>query len=307
MPQTEPSHADRTTRPLRRRLLVHAAAFAIAGGVTLSLGSPATTASPTVQEGRFLEGDSVDVDYSCVGADQTTNDLLATFGLSPFSMPVTLTSASVEPSPSPGETFGVGFTWDFTIDPSIEAFAVGLGVTSFTISNTATDVDATDGATGSATGIGDSNVVVLGDGSVPIGYTDGPFVGSFTRTAAVDEPIVFTPGAITSTVVTSGNVTLLIACTPGAGTLTMADQDGVAPSTTTTTRPAVVTTTTQPDAVLSAGGQNTAGPGQIRQLPRTGSSDKLMLALVAVGLIDVGYLTLSASQPGHRRRATSAL
>lgn len=44
---------------------------------------------------------------------------------------------------------------------------------------------------------------------------------------------------------------------------------------------------------------------QVKQLPRTGD-ENLVLVVVGLGLIGVGYLALSASQPARRRRATSA-
>jgi hypothetical protein len=296
----EPSydHADRKRGSLRRRLLVHAAGLTVVCGVTLGFGLPASTASPTVQDGRFLSGGTLDVAYACSGADDATTGILTAFGLNPFPMPVKITSAAVEPSPSPGEDFTVSFTWDFTIDPGIEAFAVGLGVTSLTMSNGVTNISATTGATGNLVGNGASHTVTLGDGSVPIGYSD-TFSGPFNRTAAVDEPIVFTPGTVTSGVVTSSGTALSITCAPGAGALTVTDQDGVAPSTTTTTRPAVVATTTTAAPVVR-------DVAQARQLPRTGS-ENLVLVVLAIVLIDLGYLALSASQPARRRRATSAL
>ena len=79
-------------RPQRRRLLAHAAVFAAASIACVALTSPTASSAPTVQDGRFLQGDSVTVTYSCSGADQITNDLLTAFQLNPFSLPVTITS-----------------------------------------------------------------------------------------------------------------------------------------------------------------------------------------------------------------------
>lgn len=301
MPVNEPPSdlADVEKGSLRRRLLVHAAGFAVVAGVTLGVGLPASTASPTVQENRYLSIGTVDVTYSCVGADEATEGILSAFGLSPFPMPVKITSAAVDPAPSPGEDFEMEFGWDFTIDPGVEAFSVGLGVVSLTLSSGVTNMSAVSGATGSLQGNGQSHTVLLGDGSVPIGYSDS-FTGTFNRTAAVDEPIVFAPGVVTSAVVTNSGTALAISCSPGAGSLTVTDQDGVAPSTTTTTRQAVVTTTTAAPTTTA-----TVAGVQVRQLPRTGN-ENLVLVVVALGLIDIGYLALSASQPARRRRATSA-
>lgn len=207
----------------------------------------------------------------------------------------------VEPSPSPGEAFDTAFTWDFALDQGVVAFAVGLGVTSFTITKGVNPISATSGATGDSVGNGGETTVALGDETVPVGFTDGPFTGTFTRTAAVDEPIVFTPGTITSNVTSSSGTVLSITCAPGAGALTVTDQDGVAPSTTTTTRPPVVTTTTQAATTTT---DTVAGTTQGNQLPRTGSSSNLILVVLALGLIDIGYLALSAGQPPRRRRTS---
>jgi hypothetical protein len=298
VPANERSHADQpvpTARHRRRRLLTHGAVFAGAGILAITLAPSSTSAAPTVQDGRFLQGGSVSVNYVCQGNDQDTIDLLTSFQQTPFSMPVTITSGSVTPAPSPGEDFDVDFTWDFALDPGIVAFAVGLGTTSFNISNGVNPISATTGATGTAAGTGGgAHLVDLVD-TVFDGFTDGPHTGTFNRTAAVDSPIVFTPGTITSTVVTSGNVTLTIICQPGAGAITVLDETGVAPSTTTTTRPAVSAPTTTATTVAVQAGQ----------LPRTGTSSTLYLTLLALGLIDVGYLALTAARPA-RRRASSA-
>ena len=250
-----------------------------------------------MQDGRFLQGDSVTVTYSCSGADQITNDLLTAFQLNPFSLPVTITSAAVEPAPSPGEDFDVEFTWDYTLPQNIVDFAIGLGVTGFTITNGENPVSAITGATGSSAGSSSaSHPVALGDGSVPVGYTEGPFTGTFNRTADVDGLIEFKPQTITNTTTASTGTALNLECTPGAGVLSVTDETGTAPSTTTTTRPGIVTTTT------GAPTPTTADVGGA-ELPRTGTSSNLFLVLLALALIDVGYLALSASRD---RRVPSA-
>jgi LPXTG-motif cell wall-anchored protein len=275
--------------------------FAVATVLCLTLGAPASTAAPAVQDGRFLAADSVDITYSCTGADQTTQDILNSFGLSPFPQQAVLTSVAVDPAPSPGEDFDVDFIYDFTLNETIVLFAIGLGVTGFTISDGVAPISATAGATGTAPGTDpEDHVLELGDGSVPVGYTAGPLTGTFNRTAAVDEPISFEPGTLTTGVVTSSGVALSITCDPGEGTLTMLDQTGVPPTTTTTTRPQVVTTTTVAGATTT-----TAGVGAAGELPRTGSSSNLLLALLGLALIDIGYLAWSASRPPRRRRASS--
>lgn len=302
MPANERSHDDhpvKTVRQRRRRLLTHAVVFAGAGLLAMTLGSTATSAAPTVQDGRFLQGGSVDVDYSCTGGDETTNGLLTTFGLNPFPMPVSITSASVEPAPSPGESFETEFTWSAALDPNIVDFAVGLGVTTFTISNGVNPVQATTGATGSAPGTGAAgNAVIDLTDTVADGYTSGPYTGTFSRTAEVDAPIVFTPQAISSTVTTNSGTALSIVCTPGAGAITVLDETGVAPSTTTTTLGTI-------DPPTTVAPPTTTDVGAGGELPRTGTSSSLLMALLAVGLIDIGYLTWSAGRPARRRTSSA--
>ena len=291
-----------TVRHRRRRLLTHGIVFAGAALLTTAIASPTTSAAPTVQDGRFLQGGTVTVDYGCRGNNQATIDLLAAFeGIPgappiPFPMPVTITSGSVTPAPSPGEDFTASFTWDFALAPSVVNLAVGLGVTTFNIANGVNPVSATTGATGGAPGTGGAASLVDLVDDVFDGYTSGPYEGTFNRTAEVDTPIVFTPGTITSDVTTSSGVVLAIICQPGAGNITVLDETGVAPSTTTTTRPAISVPTTTA-TTLAVGGTG--------ELPRTGSTSTLYLVLLGLGLLDVGYLALTAGQPS-KRRASSA-
>lgn len=301
MPANDRSLDDQpesTVRHRRRRLLTHGIAFAGAAVLVTSLSSTTTSAAPTVQPGRFLQGGTLNVDYSCEGNNPDTIEILSTFGLSPFPMPVTITSAAVEPSPSPGEDYTGSFTWDFALDPEIVEFAVGLGVTTFNITNGVNPISATDGATGTAAGTGAPAVLVDLTDTVFDGFTSGPYTGTFNRTAAVDAPITYTPGTITSSVTTSSNVALAIICTPGAGAITVNDETGEAPSTTTTTRPPIVVPTT-------AAPPTTAAVGAGGQLPVTGASSSLYLALLGLGLVDVGYLAMTAGK-SSKRRASSA-
>jgi hypothetical protein len=291
VPAIEPSTS---ARPMRRRLLAHAAVFAAAGLACLALSSPTTSAAPTVQDGRYLEGGSLDIDYTCTGADAATTSLLNAFGLNNFPMPITITSAAVEPAPSPGEDFTTEFTWNFVLPASITDFAIGLGVTDFTISNGVNPMTATTGATGTAAGTGGDPAFVDLLDTVANGFTAGPYSGTFNRTAAVDAPIVFTPQPITSTVTTNAGTALNLACSPGAGTIEVVDQTGVAPSTTTTTLGSIAPPTTPTTAAVGGGGAGQGGSGG--ELPATGTSSNLFLVLLALGLIDVGYLAISASR-----------
>lgn len=292
-------HPVPNVRRRRGRLLAHAGAFATAGLLCVAFGSTSSSAAPTVQDGRFLASGSVDVPYTCNGANAFTTTILEGIGLAGFSLPATVTSVAVEPAPSPGEDFEVGFIWSFDLLDTLVDKAILSGAAGFTITGVST-VGVVSGATGAdVAGAGGPTDVQLGDGSVPVGYEVGPFTGTFNRTALVDEPIVFAPKAITSTVLTQPNgIELLINCDyVGEATLTMVDQDGVAPSTTTTTRPAVVAPTTTTTVAVQGGTQG-------NQLPRTGS-ENLYLVLLALGLIDVGYLALTASKSPRRGRTSS--
>jgi hypothetical protein len=292
---------ETNVRGRRRRLLVHAGLFAVAGLACLTLAPTSTGAAPTVQDGRFLTAGTIDVDYTCGGGDPATILLLSQIGLSSFVLPVSITSVAVDPSPSPGEDFDIDFIWDVSLPQSLVDRAILAGATSLLVTSTNRLTPVT-GATGAPLVVtGDPNNVVLGDGTVPVGYQEGPFTGTFNRTAAVDTPIEFVPGVITSAVVTQpSNVPLTLTCNvEGTPVLVLNDQTGTPPTTTTTTRPEVVVTTAPPTPTTAAVDDSGA-------LPVTGSSSSnLFLVLLALGLIDVGYLALSASRSPRSGRASS--
>ncbi|MEO7574033.1 MAG: hypothetical protein ABIX10_16525 [Acidimicrobiales bacterium] len=283
------------------------------GLVGMSLGATSTSAAPTVQDNRFLTAGSVDVVYTCTGADPATQSLFAAiFPGGMFTLDANITTLAVEPSPSPGEEFDLEFTWNFTLGPALVATSVDLAVEQLNVTGTER-IGVSSGVTGpDSVGTDGPTPVVIGDGSVAVGYTHGPigdggYTSTFTRTAAVDEALVFAPGNVTSTVVTSpSGISLSIACTPDGSLLTLTDQDGVAPVTTTTTRPAVVTTTTVAGGTGGATSTTVAGGSRAgaAQLPRTGSSN-LIMVMVAIALIDVGYLALTAGRPARSWRAPS--
>ena len=279
------------------------AVFAVAGVLAVTVHTPLSSAAPNVQDGRFLQGGNLVVDYTCSGADAQTQTVLAGIGLATFPQQVTILSPAVEPSPSPGEDFQMTFNWSFLLSQSLVQTAVDLGQASLNISAATLPMSATTGATGSdVVGHPPATELVLGDGTQAVGYSTGPFTGTFTRTADVDNPIEFTPGTVLNTVVTSSGITLQITCAPEAGAvMTLNDETGVAPSTTTTTLPEVTTTEATPTTDSGVQGE-TAEPAE---LPRTGSSS-LLLVVIALGLIDLGYLALTSSQPSRRRRPSTA-
>jgi hypothetical protein len=198
----------------------------------------------------------------------------------------------------------MAFNWSFLLSQGLVQGAIAVGATDLEITSATLPMSATTGATG-ADVVGDppATNLALGDGSQAVGYSVGPFTGTFSRTAAVDSPIEFTPGTVLNTVVVQPlGVSLNITCAPAQGAvMTLNDQTGVPPSTTTTTLPEV--TTTEGTTATTAPGGGVGGAGE--ELPRTGSST-LVLVVIALGLIDLGYLALTAAQPPRRRRVSSA-
>jgi hypothetical protein len=270
--------------------------FAVAGLVCTAIGSPAARAVPNVQPGRFLPAGTATATYTCMGADADTQALLDAVGLSTFSVPASITSAAVDPSPSPGEDFQMAFTWTFTLPANLAGIAVSLGVSQLNITNSVDPMNAVSGVTGDVVGHGSPVSVLLGDGTHDVSYSEGPFTGTVHRTAAVDEPIVFAPGNVTNTSTPAElGLPLNIACTPGSVVnLSVVDQDGVAPSTTSTS----TTTTLRTTTTTGIGATTTVATGG--ELAVTGGID-LRLVVLALALIDIGYLTWSAGQPRRRR------
>ena len=303
MSANQPSPTSPTISPRRnlRRLAVHMTVFAIAGVLAATIHTPISTAE---QPGRFLEGGNLELVYTCDAADAQTESLLDVAGVETFPQQVTILTPAVEPAPSPGDDFEMEFNWSFLLAQNIVQGAIDVGATDLQISSATLPMSATTGATGGPV-VGDpaATTLPLGDGSQAVGYSVGPFTGTFNRTAAVDSPIEFTPGTILNTVVVVPlGVSLNITCAPEAGAvMTLNDQTGVPPSTTTTTLPEV-TTTEGTTATTAPGGGGVGGAGE--ELPRTGSST-LVLVVVALALIDLGYLALTAAQP-RRRRVSSA-
>lgn len=290
-------------RRFRRRVATHVGGFAAALLLSLTVPVPLAPSAGAVQDGRYLEGGNLVVNYTCEGNDAQTDIILGGIGLATFPQQATILSPAVEPSPSPGEEFEMSFTWQWLVDQSLVQTAIAAGTPTLNIASGNPNIGATTGATGSdVIGNPSATLLVLGDGTQAVGYTHGPFTGTFTRTAEVDSPIEFSPGPVASQVVTEGGIALNILCTPQDGdVMTLNDQTGIAPSTTTTTLPEVTTTeattTTTVDGAVQGGSE----------LPRTGTSSTLVLIVLALGLVDLGFLALSATKPGRAGRPSSAL
>ncbi len=287
----------------RRRLLAHLGIFAAAGLALVTLGPSSTSAAPAVQDGRFLTAGQLVVPYDCAGADIPSQNLLV--GILPatggtFILGVTIVTAAVEPAPSPGDTFEMDFIYNQVLPQNLVEVAVGVGSTELDTAGVNTII-AVEGATGDPAVITGSTIIPLGDGTLPVGFT---FTGQgfeFTRTAAVDEPIKFSPQQILGETLTSLGILVKIKCDPQDASLVLEvnDETGVPPETTTTTLPPIVpVTVTTPPATVQGDTVDT--------LPRTGSgTSNLYLVLLALGLLDMGYLALTAGNSPRMRRASS--
>ncbi len=307
MPKNEQHQQDHgpSVSKRRRRLLAHLGIFTAAGVALVTLGPSSTSAAPTVQEGRYLSGGNLNVPYVCEGADAGSINLMTAIlpagvvgpdvpAPGKFVLGTTLITTDVTPAPSPGEDFVVNFTYNEVLPFVIVDAAFAVNPTLSVDANIA--IAAVSGATGSGSFQG-ANTIDLGDGTLPVGFTVGPNPLTFNRTAAIDEPISFKPGPFTSSSTTSVGPLNLV-CNPQDSELllTVSDQTGVAPVTTSTTLQPVVPTTAGPPATVN----NTSTTA----LPRTGSgTSNLYLVLLALGLLDVGYLALTASNSPRSRRA----
>jgi LPXTG-motif cell wall-anchored protein len=288
-------------RRFRRKVAVHVSVLSAAAVLCLTVGTSTTGAAPTVQDDRHLTADTAEFVYDCTGGNSDTQTILDTVGLPTFNIDGQFTSVAVYPSPSPGEEFNVDFIWDFELPQELVEIAVGAGADSL-INQAILEVMAVSGASGpNFSQLTDPVTVALGDGSVPVGYTIGPLTATFTRTAAVDEPITFEALDILTQAETPSGIQLVIDCDiDGDSTLVMGDLDGPPETTTTTTRPEVVETTTT--TTTAGGGGGVGGSGE--ELPATGTSSNLWLALLAVMLIDLGYLAVSGSKLVGRRASS---
>jgi len=236
---------------------------------------------------RFLPAGTATATYTCVGADTLTQNVLNSIGLSSFDVGAKITSDPVA-SPDPGDPLTMTFLWQFTLPASLVSISFDLGNTELPLSNGVDPMIATTGATGSVIGNAAPHTVSLGNGTSAVTYTEGPFTGTVTRTAAIGDPIVFTPGTTTNSVTIPG-LTLNFTCDPGDITpMTLTDQEGPVPPTTTTSTTVVATTTT-PAVAGNA-------------LPRTGGVDGRLIIL-GLGLIGVGCLTWTAARLGRGRAA----
>ncbi|MSO87335.1 MAG: hypothetical protein EXQ71_07425 [Acidimicrobiia bacterium] len=205
----------------------------------------------------------------------------------------------MEPSPAQGDDFDMTFTFNFVLPKNLTEVAVETGYTELVVTGGGA-ISPTEGAVGETAILTDTVTVQLGDGSVAVGFTIGPQSFPYTRTAAPGEPIVFTPNQILSeTPIVTGLLKMI--CYPPDEELILNDQIGVAPIATTTTLQALVPTTAGPPATV----KGTTDDAEVAALPRTGSgTSNLYLVLLALGLLDVGYLALTADN-SRTRRASS--
>jgi hypothetical protein len=239
--------------------------------------------------------------YDCRGADEASQAILDGLGASstpPVPPPnhldidVVLTNDAV-PSPAQGASFVLPMRWTVALPASVTGPASRLGIKTIDVSNIELVSGVTSGATGADITGQPSNLTV--DLGVTAGFNAGPFNGTFTRSGAIGTPIVVAAKAIELTAtVNLGNplVIALICDPPAASTYSLVDATGTAPPPTT---PSSVLAAGAP-APVPAGASATAVP-----LATTGGSMWVQLA-VAVALLDLGYLAVSATWTHVRRR-----
>src|SRR5206468_2601008 len=94
-----------------------------------------------------------------------------------------------------GAPFSIGMRWQVTLDEGLVATLRGLGIPSVEFSNAAYTTKVVDGATGpDVIGTPADRTIPVGAGAITL--HEGPFAGTFTRTAAAGTPITFAPGAV---------------------------------------------------------------------------------------------------------------
>jgi hypothetical protein len=220
----------------------------------------------------------------CGGANaesQEILDVIGSLGTPPSPAPnridvsVVLTSGAIV-SPPQGATFQVPFTWTLGLDQGVVDAATGLGITEIGVSNVRLVAGVLGGAEGAdVTGTPPARTVSLSGGTASFG--EGPFTGSFTRTGDIGDAVTFAAKsvALTANVDLSGTPLVIdLACQlPGDASFTVVDQEGVPPTSTTSTSGPVVLGSTVAKAPLPVTGADLFWP--------------VVLALV---LIDFGYL-----------------
>jgi hypothetical protein len=274
--------------------------FAAAGLVCVATGAPAASARTSAVP--VLPAGTATSTYSCTGADPDTQSLLDGVGLSTFPLSTTVNSAQVD-SPDQGQPLTMTFTWHFTLSTDLVAISIGLGLTELDFHDVNLPMAPTTGVSGSdIVGTPGPQAVSIGDGSQPVTYSEGPFSGTVTRTSAIGDPVVFTPGTVHSSVTVLGTIVLNFVCTPGGDTVPLSVVDDT--SGTTTTTQATTSSTTGGSTSSSVAGTSTTA-GTTAPLPVTGGIN-LRLVVLALALIDIGYLAWSAGQPPRRRRRPTA-
>jgi alpha-tubulin suppressor-like RCC1 family protein len=190
-------------------LLARGAAVGVLTVACAAISSPPASASTTVS--------AFAATYSCTGADVDTHDLLTALGFGPLQMATTVTNTSADPGPLPGDEFTIDFQWHITLSPGLVSTFVALGVDAAEMFDGVYPLAAATGASGpDVVGHGAHTALPLGDGTQAVSYIEGPFTGTFIRTAQLGEAITFTPGTMTTSLLAgSSGVVLKLICEPG--------------------------------------------------------------------------------------------
>ncbi|MEY2423531.1 MAG: hypothetical protein QOI95_3598 [Acidimicrobiaceae bacterium] len=275
------------------------------GSTTTTTGSTTTTTastSTTIAAATYLPAGSAATPYICKGADQATQDTLDIFappgtppGGGAINFDIVLANDPVVPAPATDASFPIDFRWTVTLDSGLVSTLHGLGITSVSISGASYDALALSGATGpDVIGTPPARSVSVGTG--PVTFGEGPFTGTFTRTAVDPQPIVFAAGKVLVSATPNGFPNPFnLDCNPPEGATTnrisLVNQVGSPPST--------IATSTTGSVLGEVINSNSS-------LARTGAPQSTLIMVgLAMFLIDVGYLMVTAVHPissGRSRR-----
>jgi hypothetical protein len=263
---------------------------------TTTVTSTTSTTSTTGATANHLPGGRVQMVYDCRGADAASQGVLDTLGsLSnpPAPPPNHLqlgVALSTDPitSPAQGASFQLPVRWAVSLPDAVVKAATALKITSVPVSGVSLSAGPVSGATGPDLTFRPPDQTV--NLATNPGFSAGPALGTFTRTGKVGDAVVLAAKEVRLTArVNLGASPLVISllCDPPATrTLSVVDSAGSAPLATPTA------------SVLGASVTRPASTS----LARTGAPIWAYLAL-AVVLIDLGYLSVSATWTRKRRIA----
>jgi hypothetical protein len=275
----------------------------LVGGIIVLVAAFApTSANAVIPNSALVPDGPASFTLSCTGADAATANLLRATGLSPILLGATVTTNGID-SPADGDQFTLQLTWQFTLPATLAAAAVELGNPTVVQSAATLPMNAASGATGTATSTAPGpHTVSLGDGTQAVSFQEGPFDATFTR-SGTGTPVVLSPGTVTTTS-TAGGIALHLTCAPTDVTpLTLNDQAGPTPPSTTQPPPEtlpLVAPTTAPPATTGGTSTGSGTATRTTALARTGFHAELLY--LGIAMLGAGY---ALSLAGRRRARAS--